>query len=101
MTENGGDFTVDVDGRLFVITQPDPSMRSHDRYGHIRFDPEEFPFRELVGDSLDRVEDRETMDLAWDGRKQRGRQVKAPGSGAKIGGSQWEAVALRRSGGGC
>ncbi|PAY21672.1 hypothetical protein CEY15_17745 [Dietzia natronolimnaea] len=73
VTEDGGDFTVDVDGRLFAITQPNPSMRSHDRYGPIRFDPEEFPFRELVGDSLMRVENRETMDLAWDGRKQRGR----------------------------
>lgn len=77
VTEDGGDFTVYVDGRLFAITQPDPSMRSHHRYGSIRFDPEEFPFRELVGDSLVRVEDEETMTLAWEGRKQRGRQNQA------------------------
>ena len=74
VTEDGGDFTVYVEGRLFAITQPDPSMRIHDRYGPIRFDPEEFPFRELVGDSLVRVEDEETKALAWEGRKQRGRQ---------------------------
>ena len=74
VTEDGGDFTVYVEGRLFAITQPDPGMRIHDRYGPIRFDPEEIPFRQLVGDSLVRVEDEETMALAWEGRKQRGRQ---------------------------
>lgn len=73
VTADGGDFTVYVDGRLFAITQPYSSMRSHDRYGPIRFDPEEYPFRELIDGSLVRVEDKETMTLAWGDREQRWR----------------------------
>lgn len=77
VTEDGGDFTVSVDGRLFAITQPDPGLRSHDRYGPIRFDPEEFPFRELVDDSLVQVEDQDTVTLVLEGRKRWGRPRQA------------------------
>lgn len=71
VTEDGGNFTVVVDGRLFAITQPYPSLRIHDRYGPIRYDPDDYPFRELIDGKLVHVEDRATMTLAWGDRQQR------------------------------
>lgn len=76
VARDGGGFTVHVDGRLFAITQPYPSLRHDPRYGRFRFDPAEHPFHELVDGELVPVDDEETIALAWD-REHRGRTDRA------------------------
>lgn len=61
VTTYGGDYTRHVDGRLFALTQHFPSVRSHDRYGTIRFDPADHTVLKLVGDELVPVEDERTI----------------------------------------
>ncbi|MBB1030425.1 hypothetical protein G6027_05895 [Dietzia sp. SLG310A2-38A2] len=61
ITTDGRDDTSYVDGRLFAMTQHFPSVRSHDRYDKIRFNPEEHPVHELVGDLLIPVKDEATI----------------------------------------
>ena len=64
VTSEGGNYTTMVDGRLFALTQHVPSVRSHDRYGTIRFDPAPHPVRELVAGVLLDVDDEDTIALA-------------------------------------
>ena len=79
VTMDGGDFTVHADGRLFAITQPYPYLRDHHRYGMHRLNPEEYPFRELIDGVLTRIEDEDTIALAWDrDHRRRADQVEAP-----------------------
>lgn len=60
-TTDSRDYTSYVDGRLFAMTQHFPSVRAHDRYGMIRFDPEEHPVHELVEGILVPVGEEDTI----------------------------------------
>lgn len=81
---DGGEFTVHLDGRLFVVTQPYPSLRGHDRYGWHRFDPSDHPFRELVDGALIPVDDEATIQRVW-ARSSRPDQAEAPDGTTWIG----------------
>ncbi|WP_216694915.1 hypothetical protein [Dietzia psychralcaliphila] len=80
VTTWGGDYSSYVDGRLFAMTYHSPTVRSHDRYGRIRFDPEEHTVFELVGGSLVPVEDEGTIVRARKGAHRADRAAAADGT---------------------
>lgn len=64
VSTDGGDNTLELDGRLFVLTYPGTATRISDRYGQLRGGgPDSFQVREVVDDELVPVTDEDT--IAW------------------------------------
>ncbi|GAA1054768.1 hypothetical protein [Dietzia natronolimnaea] len=62
VSTDGGDDTVELDSRLFVLTYPGLATQLSDRYGALRgAGPDSFHVREVVGDELIPVTDEPTI----------------------------------------
>lgn len=65
VSTDGGDHTIDLDGRLFVLTYPGLATRISDRYGTLRGGgPDSVHVREVVDDELVPVTDESVIARA-------------------------------------
>lgn len=80
VTTEGGDYTIDYEGRLFVCTYPHHSVHDHPQYGFVHIDPDQYPVRELIDGDLIPVLDDSITAIVQSHRRRADRVETADGT---------------------